>query len=201
MELQIPDKTRYTVDEYLKLAEASSTKLELRDGKIFDMAGASLNHNLIAANLGGELRNKLKGTPCKVVGSDQRVLAADDRYTYPDLTVFCNAPVFDRRDGQMTITNPTVLIEVLSPSTEVSDRGEKMIRYLNLRSLQEYFLVSQDKPQVLSYCREPDGRWIVTPVVESMSASVTFQSLGVHIPLGEIYANIRFETTASEHGS
>ena len=169
MEQAIPQRTRYTVEEYLRLAEASPTKLEYCGGEIIDMAGATLDHNRIAANLIGELRNRLKGRDCEAVGSDQRVLAADDRYAYPDVTVFCDEPVFDPRDPRMTITNPRVLIEVLSPSTEASDRGEKFIRYINLPELQEYFLVSQDRPQVQSFYRQPDGTWAVGPVVTSLS--------------------------------
>ncbi len=193
MELAIPNKLRYTVEEYLKLAESSPTKLEFRDGQIIDMAGASVEHNLIASNFIRELGNHFKGGPCKAVGSDQRVLAADDRYAYPDVTIFYGQAIFDPRDGKMTISNPKVLIEVLSPTTEASDRGEKMIRYLNLPSLQEYFLVSQDKPQVLSYFRETDGRWMLTPVVEKMSEKAVFRSLGAQIPLSEIYSSVSFE--------
>ncbi len=192
MEQAIPQRTRYSVAEYLRLADASATKLEYRAGEIVDMAGATLDHNRIAANLLRELGNSLKGTPCEAVGSDQRVLAADDRYAYPDVTVFCDEPAFDPRGPGMTLTNPRVLVEVLSPSTEASDRGEKFIRYINLPGLAEYFLVSQDRPQVQSFYRQADGTWVVGPVVRSTAGVAVFRSLGVEVPLADVFANVTF---------
>lgn len=192
MEQSIPRRTRYSVAEYLRLSKASPTKLEYRNGEIIDMAGATLDHSRVAANVLRELGNRLKGGPCEAVGSDQRVLGADDRYAYPDVTVFCGQAEFDPRDD-MTITNPRVLVEVLSPTTEASDRGEKFIRYINLPGLQEYFLVSQDKPQVQSFYREPDGRWLVGPIVMGLSGVAVFRSLSVELPLAEIYANVTFQ--------
>jgi Uma2 family endonuclease len=196
MELTVPKPAakRYTLQEYFKLAEASPTKLEYRDGEIIDMAGARFEHNQVATNIAGELRQRLKGTPCQALGSDQRARAADYRYCYPDVTIVCGEPQFDPADSsRMTLLNPQVLFEVLSPSTEATDRSEKLVRYINLRSMREYFLVAQDKAHVESFVREADGSWSVGPVSDGLEASVAVPSLGVAIPMQEIYANVNFE--------
>lgn len=198
MELAIPKTKRYTVAEYLRLADESPTKLEYKSGELIDMAGATFNHNSIAMNLGGELRNRLSGGPCRVVGSDQRVRTADDHYCYPDVTVVCGEPKFVSMDvPQMTLTNPTVLIEVLSPSTEATDRSEKLVRYINLPSLNAYLLVAQDKPRIESFIRKADGSWAVGTFAEGIDAVLRIESLKVEIPLESIYANVRFAAIVS----
>jgi Uma2 family endonuclease len=192
MEQAIP---KYTLEEYFRLAEESPTKLEFRSGEILDMAGATYAHNQIAANLIGELRNLVKGRPCRATGRDTRVRTADDRYCYPDVTVVCGEPSFDRSGPpQMTITNPQLIFEVLSPSTEVTDRGEKFIKYINLDSMQGYFLVAQDRPQVESFFRRDDDSWSVGKIAAGLDASLVIHSLNLSIPLSEVYANIRFDT-------
>jgi Uma2 family endonuclease len=196
MELTVPKPVarRYTVEEYFKLAESSPTKLEYRDGEIIDMAGGRFEHNQIATNISGSLWGRLLGSPCQPINSDQRSRAADHRYCYPDVTIVCGQPQFDPADtSRMTLLNPQVLFEVLSPSTEATDRSEKLVRYINLRSMREYFLVAQDKARVESFVREADGSWSVGPVSEGLDSSVAVPSLGVAIPMQEIYANVKFE--------
>jgi Uma2 family endonuclease len=194
MELAIPKPQRYSLQQYFRLAEESPTKLEFDAGQIIDMAGATYDHNVIAANMLGELRNRLKGSPCNATGSDTRVLAADDRYAYPDVTVICGGPEFDPRDSRkMTITNPHVLFEVLSPSTEAGDRGEKFIRYINIPSMQGYYLVQQHKPQITSFYRREDGSWAVGDIVEGLERQLRIPSLHLELPMREIYANVKFE--------
>jgi Uma2 family endonuclease len=198
MEAAVSKPPRYSLQEYFRLAEASPTKLEFDAGQIIDMAGATYDHNRIAANLLGELRNSLKGRPCEATGSDTRVLAADDRYAYPDVTVVCGGPEFDPRDtSKMTIANPQVLFEVLSPSTEAGDRGEKFIRYINIPSLRGYFLIAQHKPQITSFVRRDDGSWSVGDIVEGLEGRLRIPSLHVELPMREIYANVNFENEPS----
>jgi Uma2 family endonuclease len=194
MELAAPKSKRYSLQEYFRLAEESPTKLEYNAGEIIDMAGATYDHNRIAANLLGEIRNRLKGGPCEATGSDTRVLAADDRYAYPDVTVVCGEPEFDPRDSKnMTITNPAVLFEVLSDSTEAGDRGEKFIRYINMRSMRGYFLVAQHKPQIISFIRRDDGSWSVGDIATDPSGQLRIPPLGIELPMREIYANVDFQ--------
>jgi Uma2 family endonuclease len=198
MEVAIPKPQRYSLQEYFRLAEESPTKLEFDTGQIIDMAGATYDHNLIAANLLREIGNSLKSSPCRATGSDTRVLAADDRYAYPDVTVVCGGPEFDPRDSKkMTISNPHVLFEVLSPTTEATDRGEKFIRYINIPSLQGYYLVQQHKPQITTFFRREDGSWSVGDVVEGIDGLLRIPSLHVEVPMREIYANVNFESAAS----
>ena len=194
MELAIPKRRCHSLQEYFRLAEASPTKLEFNAGEIIDMVGATYDHNRIAASLLVQLGNNLKGSPCEATGSDTRVLAADDRYAYPDVTVVCGGPEFDPRDAsRMTITNPNVLFEVLSPATEAGDRGEKFIRYINIPSLRGYFLVAQHKPQITSFVRRDDGSWSVGDIVEGLDGWLTIPWLRAKLPMREIYANITFQ--------
>jgi Uma2 family endonuclease len=192
MELTIPESNKRSVQEYFRLAEASETKLEFKSGEIIDMAGATYDHNRIAANLLRELGNYLKSRRCKPTGSDQRVKVADDRYCYPDITVVCGKPLFDPLDPLTSVTNPQMIIEVLSPTTEVTDRGEKFFRYIRLPSMREYVLVAQHQPRIETFFRKDDGSWIVGPVFEGLEASIRFSSLDVEIPLREIYADVEF---------
>ncbi len=195
MEQVIPTANRYSLQEYFQLADESPTKLEFDAGHIIDMAGATYDHNRIAANLVREIGNHLKGTPCEATGSDTRVLAADDRYAYPDVIVQCGGPEFDPRDqSRMTITNPAVLFEVLSPSTEASDRGEKFLRYINIPSMRGYYLVAQHKPHITSFIRRTDGSWTVGDVVQGLDGSLRIESLQVELPMREIYANVNFDS-------
>ncbi len=184
---------RYSREEYFKLAEASPTKLEFKAGQIIAMAGALLDHNRIASNLVREIGNRLAGGPCEVVGSDQRVWTADDRYCYPDVTVFCGGPVYDPADPNMSLTNPQIVIEILSPKTEATDRSEKLVRYINLPSLREYVLVAQDRPRVEAFFRSNDGRWEITET-EGLDAEARFVSAGLAIPMRHIYLNVSFES-------
>src|SRR5436305_1067989 len=125
-------KQHYTADQYLALEREAEYKSEYINGEIYAMSGASREHNLIAVNLVRELSSQMRGRPCEVYGSDMRVkVAPTGMYTYPDVSVACNEPHFDDRQLD-TLTNPTVIIEVLSPSTEAYDRGVKFLHYRKL---------------------------------------------------------------------
>ena len=206
MEQPIPEfSRRYTEEEYLRFAEASGAKHEYRDGRIIPyggwevdaaglivgMAGGTFDHGVIAANLTRAIGNRLQGRPCWVVGSDVRVrLTRKATYYYPDVSVGCHAPIFIPPDRRTTVTNPQVVIEVLSPSTIAADRGEKLYDYVRIDSLHEYALVDQDVPRVVIFSRHFDGTWAIGPAVEGLDASVTFSSLGVTVPLAEVYAGV-----------
>ena len=178
--------------QYLAKERKADFKSQYYRGEMFAMAGASREHNLIVANLVGEIRNALKDRRCEVYPSDMRVkVATTGLYTYPDATVVCGDPEFE--DDQFdTLTNPTVLFEVLSDSTESWDRGGKFRQYRDIPSLKEYVMVTQDRASVERYIRQTDGGWLLQEI-ESISASVRFDSINVMVPLAEIYRNIRFE--------
>jgi len=188
-----PPPQRYTFEEYLHLEQNSAEKHEYRHGEIISMAGGSENHSLITTNVIGELRNRIKGMPCRVYDSNLRVrIARKVRYCYPDVFVICNQTQFDEDDrSRTTITNPRVVIEVLSPSTEYADRGEKFSRYIQIESLEEYILVSQHKPRMETFLRQGDGTWSFA-YFDGSAIIARVRSLGVDLPLADIYAGVTF---------
>lgn len=157
------------------------------------MAGGSADHSLIAANVIGELRSRVQGKPCRVYDSNLRVrIPKTVLYTYPDATVICGPRQIDPDDptGE-TILNPRVIVEVLSPSTEAYDRGEKFGRYRQLDSLEEYVLVSQLTPRVEVFYRQGDGTWLFDAASE-LTATARLRSLKIELPLADVYAGIEF---------
>jgi Uma2 family endonuclease len=187
-----------TVDEYLIFELTADVKHEYRDGVIIDMAGTTLNHSLVAANTIGELRQRVRDKGCRTLEGNIRVrIPGKSRYYYPDASVFCGEPVFDpgpKGTSQMTITNPRVIVEVLSDSTEAFDRGGKFTDYREIPSLREYVLIAQHAPQVEVYLRQDDGTWRFQPSA-GLDAVARLDSLGIDLPLAEVYAGITFEAT------
>jgi Uma2 family endonuclease len=183
--------------EYLALERAAETKSEYLDGEMIAMTGASYRHSLITLNIGAELRQQLKGRDCTVHTTDLRVLVpATGLYTYPDVIVVCGeAALAD--EFLDTLTNPTALIEVLSPSTEGYDRGRKFEHYRSLDSLREYLLVSQEEPKVEQYVRQDDERRWLFSAQTGLAATVTLPSIRCQLALAEIYERVRFEEIAS----
>ena len=146
-----------TPEEYLEIERAADERHEYYRGQMYLMPGGSLRHSVISTNILSELSNALKRRPCIVVNSDMRMRVAEDGlYTYPDISVVCGDPKFaDRRTD--TLLNPSLIVEVLSPSTERKDRGFKFAQYRTLASLQEYALVSQEEHRVEVFRRQ--AKW------------------------------------------
>jgi Uma2 family endonuclease len=182
-----------TLEEYFRFERTALEKHEFRDGQIIAMSGGTYEHSLIIANTIGELRQQLKGKPCKVADSNLRVrITKTVLYSYPDALVICGDPQFDPLDSaRTTITNPKVVVEVLSPSTESYDRADKFVQYLRLESLQEYVLVSQQTALVEVFLRQEEGAWKLF-FFEGREATAKLQSIGVNLPLSEVYAGIEF---------
>ncbi len=184
-------KRKITVQEYLAQERKSPMKNQFFDGEVFAMAGGSDEHSLIAANISGEVRNALKGGRCNVFNSDLRVKVEDTGlYTYPDVTVVCGEREFDD-EHRDTLTNPTVIIEVLSPSTESYDRGSKSRQYRRIESLKELILVAQDSATIEQYVRNAEGQWQLSDT-EGLESSLSFVSLGISVSLAEIYRDVTF---------
>ncbi|MFM9058716.1 MAG: Uma2 family endonuclease [Planctomycetaceae bacterium] len=193
------EKRRLTAAEYLALEVASDVRHEFLDGEMFAMSGGSLWHNLIKDNFAFALRNRLSGRGCRVVTSDQRLkVDATGLYTYPDVIVFCGAPAME--DGvHHTLTNPVLVIEVLSDSTEKYDRGLKFGHYRRLPTLREYVVVAQDRTSVEAFLRradEPDAagtvdHWLLSAATDP-AAEIHLGSLDVTVPLTEIYDGVEF---------
>jgi Uma2 family endonuclease len=183
-----------TPEEYLAVERASETRHEYLDGQMVAMPGGSYEHSLIGANLIQSIGRQLRGGPCRVLSSDMRVLvSATGLYTYADVVVLCGEPALVDKYSDL-LTNPIVLIEVLSPSTEAYDRGRKFQQYITLESLQEYLLVSQDRPNVEQFVRHEDrDHWVFTAVTD-LAASIALPSIGCELALAEVYDHVRFET-------
>ena len=179
----------YTIEQYAELEEGAPYKSEFIAGRIYAMSGGTPSHSLIAGNIILELGNKLKGGPCKVYTSDLRVgIMPIDVEAYPDVTIVCGEPRINPFDKN-SIINPSVVFEVLSPSTERYDRGEKREHYQRLDFLQEYLLVSQHKPKIEHYVRQGDSTWVFKST-EGLDAAVTI--LGASLSLAEVYDKITF---------
>lgn len=186
-------KTKLTPEEYLELERNSEERHEYFDGEIFAMSGAKRNHNVIAWNIGGELRQKLKGRDCEAYPADMRVFVPETGlYTYPDLVVVCGEPEF-QDDVFDTLLNPILLIEVLSETTEGYDRGKKFQHYRSIESLQEYVLVEQDEARIEKYVRHGDGFWLLSEAI-GIDAEIEFASIESRLALAEVYDKIDFDT-------
>jgi Uma2 family endonuclease len=185
-----PRIQRYTPEEYLTMEAKADFKSEYCDGFITAMAGASREHNLIAGNLHGEIRSQLKARRCEVYMSDMRLsVSRTGLYTYPDVMAVCGEPQFEG-DEVKTLLNPTVIIEVLSDSTESYDRGRKFGHYRRLPSLQESILVAQDEVKVERYVRRGDD-WVLTEMSQ-LDDTLHITSIDCEVPLREIYAKVAF---------
>ena len=182
-------KHKYSPKEYLDLERASEHKSEFLNGEIFAMGGASARHALIVVNTSGELRNLLRDRPCTVYATDLRVRASYERlYSYPDVIVVCGEPKFID-DAFDTLTNPILIVEVLSPTTKNYDRGEKFDQYRKIADLREYLLVAQDQPHVEHYIKQSDGTWLFSEV-ENRDSTVYLPSLDCSLSLAEVYAKV-----------
>jgi Uma2 family endonuclease len=178
----------YTAEEYLAQDRANDYKSEFVAGEIYAMAGASPRHVLIATNTTVELSNRLKNTPCQVYSADLRVQAVRDHaYHYPDVVVVCGKPEY-RDEKRDTITNPVIIVEVLSPTTRNYDRGDKFASYRRLASLQEYILIDPDTVHVEHFVRK-EGSWEFTETEDSQD-NLLLPSFGIAIPLADIYAKV-----------
>ncbi|MBK8027612.1 MAG: Uma2 family endonuclease [Chloroflexi bacterium] len=180
---------RWTPQEYLAFERAAETRHEFVDGEVFDMAGASRAHQKIAGNLFAGLHVRLRGRDCGAYMTDMRVQVEDWHYTYPDVIAVCGEEHIEDVQHMDTLLNPTVIIEVLSPTTEQYDRGEKFRRYRGIESLQEYVLVAQDRPMIERFTRQTDGTWQFV-ALEGLDAEMRLESIGCALPLADVYEKV-----------
>jgi Uma2 family endonuclease len=196
-------KPLLTPEQYLAIEREAEYKSEYCDGQMFAMAVADETHNLLVENLVTGLHNQFRSRPCRVYSSQMRVLVrATGLYTYPDVVVVCGERQFldEQRD---TLLNPSLLVEVLSPTTEAYDRGRKFESYQSIESLVEYLLVASDRAHVDQYTRRPDGRWLLTSA-DRLEDSLDLQSVGCRLALADLYEKVdlpgepwRHSTTAA----
>jgi Uma2 family endonuclease len=183
---------QWTPDEYLAFDHDSVEKHEFVDGKVYMMSGASENHNLIVANLIISLGSQLRGRPCKLYPSDLQVQISSPRdYYYPDLSVVCGSSEIVHLK-QDVLLNPTLIIEVLSPSTERFDRGRKFENYRTIPSLQTYLLVAQDRVHLEQYVRQQEGSWLLTEA-KVLDTVLELMSIECQLLLSDVYDKVELE--------
>ncbi len=181
--------TKVTEEEYLRLERAAEYKSEYIGGEIFPMPGGSFRHSRLTINWSTQLQNQLLGTPYSVYSSDLRVRTSrTGSYVYPDISVVCGEPV-PYAGANDILTNPMVVVEVLSPSTASYDRREKFQLYREIPSVTDYLLVHTVTVCVEHFARQPDGSWIFREYQGDDSA-ITLSSVNCTIRLGDVYANL-----------
>jgi Uma2 family endonuclease len=181
-----------TSEEYFALEERAEVRHEYHRGRTYAMTGASARHNLIVGNVIAGLHGQLRKSACRVYPSDLRLKIEQSRsYVYPDISVVCGALQLsdDRPD---TITNPTMLVEVLSPSTENYDRGQKFELYRTVESLQEYLVIAQDRLHVEHYIRQADHRWLLVDFYLPEHA-LRLAAIQCALTLADIYEHVEFD--------
>jgi len=188
-------RRQLTVEEYLDLdAEADETRYEYLDGRVWALAGATPPHNLVTDNIQGEFYLELRPQGCRSFTSDQRVKISETRYVYPDVVVVCSPPEYTD-ESPPSLVNSELLVEVTSPSTADQDHQDKLDAYLQLDSLQEYWIASPSRVLITQYVRQGDD-WIVRSV-RDRDATLRCEALDVTLSLDDIYALVEFEEESS----
>jgi Uma2 family endonuclease len=186
-------KPRLTPQEYLALDRRDEYKNEYLNGEIFAMTDASRRHNLISLNTATSLNAQLASRDCEVYASDMRVkVSTTGLYTYPDVVVVCGAPEFEDEEID-TLINPTVIIEVLSKSTEGYDRGEKFEHYRSLTTLAEFILISQEKYHVEHFLRRENAQWLLSET-NDLQGDLELPSIGCRLSLTDIYRKVEIDS-------
>ena len=189
--MQLQART-YTPEEYLKLEEQAEYKSEYRDGEIIPMTGGTTNHNEICLNLVTNLRFSLKKQNYRVYMADVRLWIPRYRlYTYPDVMLIKGEPIYTDK-GTTTVTNPIMIAEVLSPSTQNYDQGDKFTYYRSIPEMAEYLLISQQQYHVMQYTKTEAGKWLLSEY-ETADAVIQLGSVDLELELAEIYTEVNFE--------
>lgn len=184
-------KTYLTPEQYLKIERKAEFRSEYYNGEMFAMSGASRAHNLIKTNAVIQLGQQLRLRPCEVSSSDLRVLVAPSGlYTYPDIVVVCGEPRFQDTEFD-TLLNPTLIVEVLSRSTEAYDRGRKFGHYRTIESLQAYLMIASELIGVELFARQPDNRWKLVQEASRLEEIIELESIGCRLKLVDLYEKVQ----------
>jgi Uma2 family endonuclease len=183
-------------EAYLEIERKAEYKSEYFQGEMYQMAGASLVHNIIVANLVIALGIQLKKRPCMVLPSDMRLRLPMRNYAYPDVLVVCGTPQLEDKEKDILL-NPTVLIEVLSDSTEAKDRGLKAWHYRKIESLSEYIFIDQHTAKIELYTRQTNGRWTLSEV-NGLSDTLEIASIECKLAMTEIYDKVEIQENELE---
>ena len=180
---------KLSVEEYLVLDRMAEVPSEFHDGEMFPIEAVTYEHSIISVKVGASLDKRLKGSACAVAAS-LRVRVSPSKYLIPDQSVICGGPEFADKQRD-TITNPKVILEILSPSTADYDYGHKFKLYRRLATFEEYLLISQDEALVERYRKSAEDRWILS-IHMGLDAVVPIESLSISLPLVEIYEDVTF---------
>jgi len=190
-------KRPYSLEEYFELERTSDERWEYFDGEVFCMSGVSPNHDAIESNINWALRLAFGERDCRVFLANMRIkVPAAPPYRYADLAALCDKPAFEKIGGVEALTNPIVIIEVLSPSTEAYDRGDKFTYYKSISSLREYVLVAQHRPHITHYVEEAAEKWEYEELNE-LGSELALPSVNCVLALSEVYRNVTFEPLTS----
>lgn len=182
----------FSVEDYLDYERNAPERHEFLDGSVYAMAGESPRHSTICFNLGGLIHAQLRGKKCRGFSPNMKIATNNQGlYSYPDLSIVCGKPKFHDKKGDV-LTNPAVIFEVLSPSTEQYDRGEKFLRYVNgIESLTDYVLIEQNAARVEHFQKRTDGEWTKTEIA-GIESVLKLDSVECEIRLAELYDLIEF---------
>ena len=180
---------KLTPEEYLEIERNAEFKSEYYNGEMFALAGASYVHNKISSNIHVSLANQLKGKVCQVFQSDLKIMEQiSGLFTYPDIVTICGKPEFYDEEKDV-IVNPTVIMEVLSKSTETYDRGFKFELYRRIDTLKDYFMVSQEKVSIEYYSRNADNSWTLKEF-NDINQSIEIKSIECILELKDVYYKV-----------
>jgi Uma2 family endonuclease len=201
-EMSTQPQRHFTLEEYFALEHASEVKYEYWQGDVLAISGASPTHIQIQVNLITLLRSQLRGRPCRVFSADMRLKVPSlPPYRYPDLSALCREPIFEVIGGLEVLTNPTCIAEILSPTTEAFDRGDKFTHYKSIPSFAEYLLIAQHRPHVGHYVKQSDDVWSYREF-NDLSASLDIPALACQLLLADLYQDVTFESSiVSEYPS
>jgi Uma2 family endonuclease len=190
-------KRKYTLEEYFDLELSTNERFEYWNGEVFSMSGGSDQHDQIESNTHLSLRLALRERECRVFTGNMRIKVPSlPPYRYADVSALCGEPIFEKIGGVDTLTNPTLIVEVLSDSTEGYDRGDKFTHYKSIPSLGEYLLIAQHRPHITHYAKNGDSSWSYREVNE-LSATLHLPSVDCVLELSEVYRNVTFPAISS----
>lgn len=182
----------YTLEEYFELELNSEEKFEYWNGYVRCVSGASVDHERIVMNTGAWLQGLLRGRGCSVFLSNLKVkVPAYGPYRYPDLSAYCGQGIFETMGGLEVLTNPQMIIEVLSPSTEAFDRGEKFSYYKSIPSFTEYLLIATNRPNITQFIKRSESEWVQREAT-GMESVLSLAAFDVELLLSEIYLDVEF---------
>ena len=185
-------KQKFSIEDYLETENTSIEKHEYYKGEIFAMSGAKMPHNAISKNLSGSLYVKLRGKKCQPYGSDVRIhIESNTLFTYPDISIICGDAV-TRNNDDYNVLNPTVIIEILSPSTKNYDRGEKFKLYRDIPTLKEYILVDSESIHIEVFRLNENNHWELEEY-NSIENLLHIKAINENILISEIYEGVKLE--------